>query len=72
MAKKKPESQDNQDNQKEFIIPKGSQVDKAVTVISLQKDRYHKDGEEFEMAETTAKKLAEIGWVKIKEENEEA
>lgn len=52
--------------QTEFSVPKGSIIDKAVTVISLDKDPYHKDGDEFQMAEKTAKLLEEKGWVKIK------
>lgn len=50
----------------ETVIPKGAIVDVAVTVVSLANDPFHKDGEEFEMAQRTAEQLQEKGWVKIK------
>lgn len=51
----------------EFVIPKDAVIDVAVTVISLNGDPYHKNGEEFQMAKKTAELRAEQGWVKIKE-----
>lgn len=51
---------------KELIVPPDAIIDVAVTVISLEADPYHKDGEEFQMGKKTAEELAKRGWVKIK------
>lgn len=53
---------------KEVSVPANSVIDVAVTVISLAGDKFHKDGEEFQMAKKTAEIMAERGLVKIKEE----
>jgi len=52
---------------KEIVVSKNAIVDKTVTVVSLDGDKFHKTGTEFGMGKATAEKLAKLGRVKIKE-----
>ncbi len=52
---------------KELVISKKGVIDSAVTVISLDGDKYHKTGAEFEVGKGTADKLIQLGRVKLKE-----
>jgi len=65
MAKKETALEQNEDKDKEFNIPVDAKIDVEVEVESLAGDPYHKNGERFKMAKTTAEKLVERGCVKI-------
>ena len=53
---------------KELVIPSNAVIDVQVTVISKEKDPFHKTGEKFKMAKKTAELKEEAGWVEIVKE----
>lgn len=56
------------EEKKGITVEKNASIDVSVTVISLDGDKFHETGTEFQMGKGTAEKLAKLGRVKIKEE----
>ncbi len=53
--------------EKEFVR-QGAEVNYLVTVVSNDKDPFHKNGAEWQCGEKKAAELEEAGWVTIKKE----
>jgi len=55
------------ESEKEFVVSKDAAVNFTVTVVSTDKDPYHKTGSEWHCGDKKAEDLEAAGWVTIKD-----